>query len=99
MTALVLSLPHLKPSALKLNTASITTGPRRKNWLTHLQPPLPEAHALGAAPPQVQQLQAVVTATAEQLAPVGAQVQGGDVTLSRKLLDTAHRPEERYIIT
>lgn len=54
---------------------------------------LPETHALVAPPPQVSQLEAVVTATAEQLAMVGADVQRGDFTLSRKLLNAADRPD------
>lgn len=54
---------------------------------------LPETHPLVAPPPQVDQLEAVVTATAEQLTMVGAEVQWGDFTLSRKLLITAGRPE------
>lgn len=36
---------------------------------------LPEAHPVTAPPPQVEKLEAVVTATAEQLALVGADVQ------------------------
>ncbi len=36
---------------------------------------LPEAHAVIAPPPQVNQLEAVVAATAEQLTMVGADVQ------------------------
>ena len=54
---------------------------------------VPEAHAVVAPPPQVDQLQAVVTATAEQLTMVGADVQRGDFPLSGELLNTADRPE------
>lgn len=36
---------------------------------------LPEAHPVTAPPPQVEKLEAVITATAEQLALVGADVQ------------------------
>lgn len=53
---------------------------------------LPEAHALVAPSPQVDQLEAVVTATAEQLAVVGGDVQRGDFTPSRKFLNTAVGP-------
>lgn len=53
---------------------------------------LPEAHALVAPSPQVDQLEAVVTATAEQLAVVGADVQRGDFPPSRKFLNAAEGP-------
>lgn len=56
----------------------------------------PEADAVVAPPPQVDQLEAVVTATAEQLTMVGADVQRGDFTLSGELLDTADRPETQH---
>lgn len=58
---------------------------------------LPEAHAAIAPPPKVNQLEAVVTATAEQLAVVGAEVQWRDFTLSRKFLDAVNRPEPQQI--
>lgn len=115
MAALVLSLPHLKPSALTdTNTRSATHNTHRHflpkilriratranhvpsvstegEGLTSLMF-LPEAHALVAPSPQVDQLEAVVTATAEQLAVVGADVQRGDFTRSRKFLNAAEGP-------
>ena len=53
---------------------------------------LPEAQAVVAPPPEVDQLEAVVTATAEQLALVSTDVQRGHFPLSRKLLGTADGP-------
>lgn len=94
ITALVLSLPHLKPSALRhtINQSTNQTG----HWSmdTFRSSPLsPVAHPVVAPPPQVNQLEAVVTATAEQLAVVWAEVERGDFPLSRKLLNAAHDPE------
>ena len=60
---------------------------------------LPKARAVVAPPPQVDQLEAVITATAEQLTMVGAEVQRGDFTLSRKLLNAAHCPELQHNTT
>lgn len=54
---------------------------------------LPEDTVLMAPPPQVKELQAVMAAAAEQLAPVGADGQRRHLLLARQLKHTAHRPE------
>lgn len=89
ITAFVLSLPHLKPSALRhkdriSSAGGVTTAEEA--------PPLPEDRTVLAPPPQVHQLQAVVTATTEHLSTVVAQVQRGDSPLRRKLLNATPQP-------
>lgn len=87
----MLSLPHLKPSALRHKDSVSSVG--LLAMIAELAPPLPEDHAVAAPPPQVHQLQAVVTATAEHLSMVVTQVQRGDSALRRQLLNTAPQPE------
>lgn len=53
---------------------------------------VPEEHAVFAPSPQINQLEAVVTATAEQLPVISADVQRCDLTLNRKFLNAAEGP-------
>lgn len=64
-------------------------NPDKDRWVCVL---LPEDAVLVAPPPQVEELQAVMAAAAEQLAPVGADSQRRHLLLARQLKHAAHRP-------
>lgn len=55
----------------------------------------PEGGAAVAPPADVQQLQAVVAATAEQMPAVGAEVQRRHFALRRQTVDAAGQPEPK----